>query len=48
MKISQWAGAAVGVALALGVSVESVARGRYLVTIEGDGGWGGKRVAGSG
>ena len=44
MKIKQWAGAAVSVALALGVSVESfagdkagdqVARGRYLVTIGG-------------
>lgn len=44
MKIKQWAGAAVSVALALGVSVESVAgdksadavaRGRYLVTISG-------------
>jgi mono/diheme cytochrome c family protein len=44
MKINQWVGAAVGVALALGVSVESVAgdkwsdavaRGRYLVTIGG-------------
>ena len=44
MKIKHWAGAAVCVALALGVSVESVAgetagdpvaRGRYLVTICG-------------
>ena len=44
MKIKHWAGAAVSVALALGVSVESVAgetagdpvaRGRYLVTIGG-------------
>lgn len=44
MKIRQWAGAAVSVALALGVSVESFAgdkagdqveRGRYLVTISG-------------
>lgn len=44
MKIKQWAGAAVSVALALGVSVQSfagdkagdqVARGRYLVTIGG-------------
>jgi mono/diheme cytochrome c family protein len=44
MKIRHWAGAAVSVALALGVSVEAVAgekagdrveRGRYLVTIGG-------------
>ena len=44
MKIKHWAGAAAGVALALGVSVDAVAagkagdpvaRGRYLVTISG-------------